>query len=160
MAFFKDDAYFTGPPITDELVSAAEESLGVRLPSSYIDLLKERNGGVPILRCIRTEAPTSWAPDHIEITAIRGVSGEWGIDAEGGPGSRYLIQEWDYPDIGVVLCQMPSGGHDAVMLDYSRCGPRGEPSVAYIDEDRSVQSIARSFAEFRQRLEPCENFKR
>lgn len=160
MTFFEDDNYFTGPPITDGLVRAAEASLGVGLPTSYVDLLKERNGGTPRSRCVRTDAPTSWATDHIEIAGIRGVAGEWGIDNQDGLGSRDMISEWGYPDIGVVVCEMPSGGHDAVMLDYSSCGPEGEPSVAYIDEDRSVRTIAQSFAAFRQLLQPCERFKK
>lgn len=159
MTFFEDEDYYTGPPVTDAMVRAAEASLGVRLPTSYVALLRERNGGTPRARCVRTDAPTSWAEDHIEISGIRGVAGEWGIDSPDGLGSRYMIAEWDYPDIGVVVCDTPSAGHDTVMLDYSSCGPEGEPSVAYIDEDRSVLTIARSFAEFLQLLQPCERFQ-
>lgn len=158
MKTFEDDDYFTGPPVTDGLVQAAETSLGLRLPASYVELLKERNGGLPTRRCLGMEHPTSWANDHIKIAGIRGVSGKWGIDSQDGLGSRDMISGWGYPDIGIVICDMPSAGHDAVMLDYSSCGPEGEPSVAYIDEDRSIRTIARSFAEFLLRLEPCECF--
>lgn len=160
MAFFEDDDYFTGPPIKDALIRAAETSLGVRLPPSYVELLRERNGGTPVRRCLRMDAPTSWAEDHIEIVGIRGVSGEWGIDSQDGLGSRDMISEWGYPDIGIVVCEMPSGGHDAVMLDYSGCGADGEPSVVYVDEDRSIRTVARSFSEFLHRLESCEAFKK
>lgn len=41
----------------------------------------------------------------------------------------------------MVICDTPSAGHDTVMLDYSECGPEGEPSVAYIDEDRSLGGL-------------------
>jgi hypothetical protein len=51
---------------------------------------------------------------------------------------------------------MPSGGHDAVMLDYSECGPNGEPAVAYIDEDRISRRVADSFAAFLSGLTPCD----
>ena len=158
MEFFKDDDYFTGPSVSDALIQAAEASLGFRLPASYVDLLRERNGGTPVRRCIRVDGPTSWADDHIEIAGIRGVAGEWGIDGQDGLGSRDMISEWGYPDIGIVVCEMPSGGHDVVMLDYSACGSDGEPSVAYVDEDRSIRTIAHSFSEFLQRLESCEGF--
>lgn len=63
-------------------------------------------------------------------------------------GSRYLIAEWSYPDIGVVFAVCPSGGHDTVMLDYSRPAGDGEPTVAYIDEDRVPRTIATSFDDF------------
>jgi hypothetical protein len=126
----------------------AVDKLSYRLPAEYENLLAERNGGVPKRRCFRTTVPTSWAPDHIEIAAIRGIGGEWGIDNEGGTGSRDMISEWGYPDIGIVICDMPSAGHDAVMLDYSKCGEEGEPTVVYVDETRSVVQLAQSFEEF------------
>ena len=160
MRFFTDDGYFTGPALSPEMIEHAEVKLGVRLPQSYLDVLAERNGGAPERRCVRMDAPTSWAPDHVEIAAIRGIGGRWGIDSSGGLGSADLISEWGYPDIGIVICEMPSGGHDAVMLDYSSCGPKGEPAVVYIEEDRSVRLIARTFAEFIDKLEPCSHYKR
>ena len=91
---------------------------------------------------LQTRFKNSWAPDHIEIQALRGIGGKWGIDSKTGLGSRDLILEWGYPDIGVVICDMPSGGHDTVMLDYSTCGPTGEPAVAYVDEDRIPRQLA------------------
>ncbi|WP_214326079.1 SMI1/KNR4 family protein [Nonomuraea sediminis] len=84
--------------------------MGFRLPRSYINLLSQRNGGVPRKRCFSTAFMISWAPDHIEIDAIRGVGGEWGIGSSSGLGSAEMIAEWGYPEIGVVICVMPSGG--------------------------------------------------
>ncbi|MCT9078512.1 SMI1/KNR4 family protein [Streptomyces fulvoviolaceus] len=137
------------------MIRRAEEELGVRLPRSYVDVLLLRNGGTPRHRCCPTTFPTSWADDHFEISGIRGIGGTWGIDSSSGMGSSYLIAEWRYPDIGVVICDTPSAGHDTVMLDYSGCGPEGEPSVAYIDEDRIPRKVAESFEEFLARLVPC-----
>jgi hypothetical protein len=146
--FFDDeDDYFTGPPLTQEAIGTAELHLGVRLPASYLALLAERNGGVPRLTCFPTAFPTSWASDHIGIDAILGIGGERGIDSPVG-GSRYMVAEWGYPDIGVVIVDTPSGGHDTVMLDYSECGPDGEPAVVYVDEDRVPRRIAETFADF------------
>lgn len=153
-ADFKDDDYYTGPPLTPEMIGHAESSLGVTLPKSYLQLLAERNGGIPLRRRFPTEFATSWAEDCFEIAGLRGLGGEWGIDSDSGLGSSDMIEEWDYPPIGVVLCDMPSGGHDAVMLDYSACGPEGEPTVAYIDEDRVPQQVAATFAEFWEKLQP------
>ncbi|WP_106366064.1 hypothetical protein [Glycomyces artemisiae] len=76
-----------------------------------------------------------------------GIGGANGADAAVG-GSRYLIEERGYPDIGVVFAVRPSGGHDTVMLDYSRPAGGGEPTVAYIDEDRVPRTIATSLGDF------------
>ncbi len=155
MSFFTSATEFTGPPLNDEDVLQAESKLGYRLPEAYLELLRERNGGTPIRCCFPMAVATSWAPDHVAIDAILGVGGEWGIDGADGLGSADMIAEWGYPDVGVVICHTPSGGHDAVMLDYSRCGRGGEPSVVYIDEDRSVKLMAPSFESFLLRLAPC-----
>jgi hypothetical protein len=152
---FEDGDFYTGPPLSGDMVSRAEETLGLRLPPSYVAVLSEKNGGALKRRCFPTEFATSWAADHFEIRALLGIGGKWGIDSLSGLGSADLIAEWAYPDIGVVICDMPSGGHDAVMLDYSESGPDGEPSVAYIDEDRVPRKVAGSFEDFLSRLVAC-----
>jgi hypothetical protein len=151
------DDLFTGPPVDDVMIARAEQVLGRKLPDSYIDLLWTMNGGTPQRRCLPTRFATSWADDHFEIRALLGIGGECGIDAQDGFGSAYLVAEWEYPDIGIVICDTPSGGHDTVMLDYRECGPRGEPSVAYIDEDRVPRTVAESFDNFLESLVVCSS---
>ncbi|MEJ2857867.1 MULTISPECIES: SMI1/KNR4 family protein [unclassified Saccharothrix] len=152
--FWEEDPYYTGPPLTEDLVRGAETSLGVRLPRAYLGLLARRNGGTPRRRCVFTPFPTSWAPDHFEIRGLRGIGGKWGIDSP-DLGSRYMVEEWGYPDVGVVICQLPSAGHDTVMLDYRDCGPEGEPAVVYVDEDRVPRRVADTFAQFTTTLRTC-----
>lgn len=65
------------------------------------------------------------------------------------------MQEWGYPDIGLVICDTPSGGHDTVMLDYSVSGPQGEPRVVYVDEDRVPRELAPTFEDFISNLSTC-----
>ena len=142
---FEVEPYYTGPTLTDVMVVQVEASLGYPLPAAYIELLRVQNGGVPIRRCLRTTFETSWAPNYFEIAGILGI-GFRGIE-----NSAYMIKEWGYPDIGIVFCDMPSGGHDAVMLDYR--GGRPEPEVAYVDEDRVPRVVAPTFLDFVQRLE-------
>lgn len=144
----------TCPPLLPEMIEAAERHLGVILPRAYLDVLQIQNGGVPMRRCCFTDFPTSWNEDHFAIAAIRGIGGERGIDAPIG-GSRYMIREWDYPDIGVVAFRTPSGGHDAVMLDYANADRPDAPKVVYLDEDRAVKPVADSFEAFIDRLVRC-----
>jgi hypothetical protein len=152
---FDGDDYYTGPAVTAEMIREAERSLGVHLPAAYVSLITDRNGGTLRRRCFPTPFPTSWAPDHIGVDALLGVGGEWGIDSD-ELGSRYMVAEWGYPDVGVVICAMPSGGHDAVMLDYRACGLDGEPVVVYVDEDRAPRQIAESFEAFVDGLIECQ----
>src|SRR5262245_23395296 len=73
---FDDGMSYSGPPLTDDMVLAAEAALGVRLPGEYVGLLRQRNGGSLRKRCYPTPFPTSWAPDHIGVRAIFGIGGE------------------------------------------------------------------------------------
>jgi hypothetical protein len=148
---WKLEGGLSGPELRVDMVEDAERALGVRLPAAYLAMLRVQNGG--LLRKCRfdTSFPTSWADDHFEIEAVSGIGGTEGIDAAVG-GSRYLIEEWGYPAIGVVFAVCPSAGHDTVMLDYTRLGKDGEATVAYIDEDRVPRTIAASFEDFVTRL--------
>lgn len=152
--FTESDA-FTGPVVTDQMVAAAEDRLGVRLPASYVALLRTKNGGEPVRHCHPVPFPTSWADDHIDVGAILGIGGQHGIDTDtfGTTRSAYLISEWGYPPIGIVICATPSGGHDTVMLDYSAGG--AEPAIVYVDEDRAPRRIADTFAAFLANLVAC-----
>jgi len=153
--FKKKTAPF-GPPITGALIQQTEARLGRKLPSAYVDLLRERNGGYLERRCVRCNRATSWAPDHVCITSLLGVGYPDGID--GAFGSEYLVREWSYPDIGVVLFATPSAGHDTLMLDYRNTVLGDNAPIVYVDEDRSLLEVAPSFSELLLRLEPCDRF--
>ncbi|SCG49855.1 SMI1/KNR4 family protein [Micromonospora inositola] len=144
-----------GPPLTEDMVRRAEETLGVRLPRSYVELMYRQNGGVLKNSCYPTSFRTSWAADHFGVDVIMGIGYEEGVDAQ----SANLISEWDYPKVGVVLGVTPAAGPDTVMLDYSESGPGGEPAVVYVDEDKVPRRIADSFGEFMNGLVSCEAYE-
>jgi hypothetical protein len=142
---------YVGPELTDELVRAAEKSLGYALPASYLQLLRVQNGGLPKRRCLPVGG------SHIEITGLFGIGGWYGIDSP-NRGSRYMIQEWGYPDVGVMIALTPSAGHDTLMLDYSACGPQGEPRVIHVETEGAeprVTFLAPDFASFAEALVVC-----
>ncbi|UOG72949.1 SMI1/KNR4 family protein [Hymenobacter tibetensis] len=160
--FWDDSDYYTNPaPLTPAMVSQAEKQLGYMLPDSYIQLLTSKNGGTPRNTRFPTATPTSWADDHIAISGICGLGGQWGIDSM-ELGSKFMLEEWGYPPIGIVVAQCPSAGHDAVMLDYRRCGAQGEPQVVHVsveeDEEPNITFLADNFQEFLAGLVNEEQF--
>ena len=142
-------AYVNDPP-SDELIADIEKELGYKLPASYIWLMKQHNGGIPVRTCFPTNTPTSWAEDHVAITGIFGIGREKTFSLCGELGSQFMIDEWEYPAIGVAVCDCPSAGHDMIFLDYRECGPQGEPKVAHIDQeyDYAITPLADNFEEF------------
>jgi len=141
--------YVSAPP-DDGLIRELELGLGYRLPASYIWLMKQQNGGIPRNLNFPTSEPTSWAEDHIAITGIMGIGREKANALGGDFGSRFWIEEWEYPDIGIAICDCPSAGHDMIFLDYRECGPEGEPAVVHVDQedDYRITHLADNFESF------------
>jgi len=150
--YFDDGDEGECPPLTPKMVRDAERKLGYRLPTELVDLLKICNGGYLRRRYFPTTKCPRWAEDHVLFDQVMGIGGEDGIDGE--CGSNYLIAEWDYPDVGVVIS---SDGHTAFMLDYSKCGKDGDPRVIWVDVEGSRNGptsveLAPNFASFLDRL--------
>ncbi|TKI58189.1 SMI1/KNR4 family protein [Brevibacillus antibioticus] len=162
--FWDDSEYakqeYQSEPPTDELIASIEEELGYKLPASYLALMKQQNGGIPNNTCFPTEEPTSWAEDHIAITGILGIGREKSYSLCGDLGSPFMIEDWGYPDIGVVICDCPSAGHDVVMLDYRACGRDGEPEVIHVDQelDYEITFLAENFEAFIRGLVSAEEY--
>jgi len=133
-----------------ELVESIEKELGYKLPASYIELMKRHNGGIPKNNCFPTTESTSWAEDHVAITGIMGIGRSKTYSICGQFGSKFMIEEWGYPEIGVFICDCPSAGHDMIMLDYSKCGPNGEPEVVHVDQELDYRKtfLAKDFETF------------
>ena len=146
--------YVSDPP-SDELIASVEEELGYKLPAAYIWLMKQHNGGIPVNTCYPCDEPSCWSDDHVAITGIFGIGREKSCSLCGELGSQFMIAEWEYPAIGVAICDCPSAGHDMIFLDYRACGPQGEPAVVHVDQenDYKITHLADSFEEFIRGLE-------
>jgi hypothetical protein len=147
--------------LTDELVKSIEKELEYRLPQSYIELMKQQNGGTPVFTSHRTKEATSWADDHIAINGIYGISKSKPYSLCGSMGSQFWINEWGYPAIGIYFADCPSAGHDMLCLDYSQCGSEGEPRVVHVDQEAGykITFVAKNFEEFIRNLEEDEAFE-
>jgi hypothetical protein len=140
--FWGDSTYFTGPPLTDEMVRHAERRFGYKFPAGYLRLLRLRNGGSPRREFFHVSGLLGWE-NYLGIDSLRGIGKHfWRIDT---PDSGL------YPQIGLIICDTPSGGHDYVMLDYRECGPKGEPRVVHAVQGeglRGLTVLAPDFAAF------------
>ncbi|MEV0903173.1 SMI1/KNR4 family protein [Actinoplanes sp. NPDC049802] len=150
-----EEIYGGGYP-SDEVVASVEAELGFRLPASYVALMRMRNGGMPRNTCCPAPSRTTSAEDHVAVTAIMGIGREKECSLAGRSGSRFLIQEWGYPKIGVYFADCPSAGHDMIAFDYRDCGPEGEPCVVHVDQelDYRITVLAPDFVSFVQALRP------
>ena len=163
--FWDDNEYYaencTEPLPPNDMISSVEEELGYKLPASYIELMKSSNGGAPKNTAFPTSQATSWAEDHIEISCIFSIGREKMYSLCGNLGSQFMIDEWGYPPIGVVICDCPSAGHDVVMLDYRKCGNKGEPEVIHVDQeaDYQITFLANNFEEFILGLKNSDEFE-
>ena len=133
-------------PPDEALIKEIEGKLGYKLPASYIALMKQRNGGY-VKKC---SFPWSEDPDDcFYISSIMGIGYEK-YSLCGQFGSQFWIDEWEYPPIGVAVCDTPSAGHEMVFLDYRACGPQGEPSVVCVNQeaDYAIVPLAENFESF------------
>ncbi|HDR8175202.1 SMI1 / KNR4 family protein [Bacillus cereus] len=141
-----DDDYLKLAPINDELIKKAEEVLNVKLPESYINLLKEQNGGTLRLDVHPTSKPNSWADDHVNVSGLYGIS--FDENESSILESRYLIREWEMPENIILLS---GDGHTWIALDYRNVAEN--PPVIFIDNEfEEIIELAPNFESFLQNL--------
>lgn len=164
------------PALSEELIAFAEQSLQVKLPESYIQLLYLQNGGQTAGFVFPMKQRTSWSENHIPFPEMFGIITEEAIAdwQKTWPEKRlldfyiedrtlefsqnilltaYMTKEWGLPEKQVLLA---GEGHWWITLDYRNSS---SPSVRWIDVESSEDLlVADNFDEFIQGLIPEENF--
>lgn len=141
---------FVCEPVSDELIDQVEQQLGYKLPAAYLELMRDQNGGVPAKTVFPLSESAAPDDDFVMIDGILGISRSKSCSLTGEAGSRFWVQEWEYPDIGIYFGFCPSGGHEMICMDYRACGPDGEPQIVYIDQeaDFAEKVLAQNFELF------------
>jgi hypothetical protein len=144
---YTDD--YTGKAPTDQEILDIEKETGYKLPESYIELIKRQNGGIPVNNVVTTDNVC------INLVGIYGIDKDKEYSVCGDLGTDFWLKEWGYPSFGPVIADTISGGHDMIFLDYSECGPEGEPMVVLVDQedDYSQEILADNFEKFIYKLE-------
>ena len=146
----KDQYSIDNEVVTNEKILEVEKKTGFKLPPSLIEILKIKNGGTPNCLAFPTKTQTTWSHNHIQITNFCSLKEIANIQ---------LRDEWQYLSTGLVICDCPSGGHDVVMMDYSECGPNGDPKIIHYDQEMEQTTfLCNNFIEFVEGLLPTSYF--
>jgi hypothetical protein len=131
------------PIVDDALVRFVEERLGKTLPSSYLNLIRQQNGGYLLRNAFPTSVRNYSADGYIPVDYIAGLSRDED-SVNGVLVTRYMVAEWYLPSELVLLC---GDGHTWVAFDY-RDG-RTEPAVTYLDIEMNQEvRLADTFESF------------
>ena len=135
-------------PFTDKTLKEIEEELGYKLPAAYVELMRAHNGG-SLNRGVLEIGDT-----YTVVDTIYGIGREKSYSLCGEYNTKFWVEEWGYPDIGIAIAETESAGHEMIFLDYTKCGPKGEPRVVYIDQefDYEMTVVAENFEEFINKL--------
>ena len=141
---FWEDNYYNHPVLTDEMIELAERKLNVKLPKSYIKLLKNMNGGYTKGFAFPMKEKTSWADDHIPLYSLNGIVIDKNIStAFNLLDSEYILEECGIPKKQILLS---GDGHYWITLDYRN---KSIPSITWIDTEMEQDiHIATNFDEF------------
>ncbi|CAH0525783.1 SMI1/KNR4 family protein [Vibrio hippocampi] len=152
-------AYVDALP-SDEEIKKIESELGYKLPDSYIELMRNKNGGIPVNTRFPCQVRTSWAKDHIAIDGFLNIGRTKTFSLCGEGGSQFMIDSWWYPDIGIYFATCPSAGHDMIALDYRKCSRDGIPQVVHVDQEYEYQIsfLAENFETFAMGLTVRDDF--
>lgn len=150
---------YTGAVPTADQITAVESELGYRLPEAYKALVQQHNGGMLLRNACPNPMQRDWATAAFSVESIYGVDYSKPHSLCGSRGSRFWMEEWGYPDVGIAIGDTISGGHQMIFLDYSDCDPEGEPCVVSIDQEShyEISYVADSFADFIRSLAPAED---
>ena len=150
-SFWKESEYInkvcTGENLTDEMVQEAEKRLVVKLPKSYIELMKTQNGGKPNKNVWFDEKNRY----RVDVEEFYSISEEKEDSLFGKFGNEFWYDEWEYPrNVGVIIADTISGGHEMIYLDYRDCGKNGEPKVSICiqEDDFEIIVLADNLEEF------------
>jgi len=149
--FWKDSEYSKTEyeePFLEQTIQKVETEFGYKLPASYISFMKQHNGGILKKRHFKVDESTS-----IELEGFISLGETVTHSILGQFGSAFWIDDWEYPNIGIYICDTSSGGHDMICLDYSK--QKREPEVVHIDqsENYKITVLAENFEEFIRKLE-------
>ena len=148
--------------ITDDMIIRIENKYNKKLPNSYVELLKQQNGGRLIKRYFFDDNDRIFIVDSIlGIPSVEStkISLEYKTDDIRNEIIEYeLTAVW--PDDIIIFGNDESGGHANYIFDYSELNEQGEPKISYFDNEADEKIIVTdSFDELISKLKIREEAK-
>lgn len=132
------DEYFIGE-VDLKQIDKIQEELKLVLPSSYVELMKQRNGFYLIKKYFPTTESNSWANNSVYVDFLFGIGANPGI-----LDSIYLRKEWGIRSHKLLI--ISADPPIFICLDYRS---KKTPSVIFIDVEQSQEiTLAKNFEEF------------
>ena len=149
--FWDEDDYYkescTGKTLNNEMIVEAEQVLGYRLPNSYKEFMKKRNGR-KLIKAFFVSVEKRYC---VELGVFFSISKEKQNSLFGEFSNGFWFEMWEYPsDIGVIIEDTISARHEMIYLDYRECERNGEPKVCICLQESNFETIhlANNFEEF------------
>lgn len=140
-------------PLTDDMIASAERQLGVRLPKSYLDALRTKNGGSTTGNYFKL--PAQHVPDHLRHYVDHGYVAVLELNGIGSGDDTiletdYLVGEWGLPSPIVILS---GAGHWWIVFDYRVANEN--PPIVFLDSDSGdTLHLSNDFASFLSSIVP------
>lgn len=133
----EDNTKYNCGELTQNQITSCAEVIQHTIPTSYLEMLKTQNGGVPNYPYFPIEHEEF---DAIEIFVIYGI-GDKDVALNGTYGQRYAVEHMGYPDKGIYFADTTQEG----MLLLTPMG-----TVCYVNQqdDYTIKEIAPSLEVF------------
>lgn len=129
--------------VQDDII-LAEKHFNVKLPKSYIDLLKIKNGGTLQYNALPFKQNHEEDDNYIIIEYLFGIK-----QGEGIFQTKYFVEEWKIERENIII--LSGDGHEWLALDYNESS--SNPSVIYIfSEENEFIRLFDSFDEMLDNL--------
>ncbi len=137
------DDYTLDDLVQDDII-LAEKHFNVKLPQSYIDLLKIKNGGTLQYNALPLKQNHDEDDNYLIIEYLFGIK-----QGEGILQTKYFVEEWKIDRENIII--LSGDGHEWLALDYNESSSK--PSVIYIfSEENKFIRLFDSFDEMLDNL--------
>lgn len=143
--------------VTEERIEFLQEKIGIKFPHSFVNLIKECDGGVP------KSSEFYFYDEYFQskITACVGgflnlSSSEWSDFL-----NNYLSSPEFFPEGLIAFAE--DGGGDFICFDYRKGKNIADPPIVYwsheADIGKDISFVANNFEEFIEMLEEPRDYK-
>ncbi len=150
--------------VTDEMIKKLEDKYNLKLPKSYINLMKEHNGGRIKKYCYDSNNLPSYSNpkyEFYEIDNIFGISQEQKDIGIVEYETDVLIDFFKVNEIEtdmdlekIIVFGKNDSGHEYYIFDYRQLNENEEPKIAFCDdEDGKMIILSETFEDFITKLE-------